>query len=63
MQTRNVATNLKTETKSHIKAVDVSAVDGSIRLPELPLQLRGFKNYAEPADGESELQLRSIDTV
>lgn len=47
---RNLATALKTETRSHIRAAQVSALDGSRIQHELPKNLRGFKLYGQPTE-------------
>jgi hypothetical protein len=51
LSSRNAAVGLKTNKKSHIRAEDVSALDGSKIDGELPVFLKGFKEgYA--SDGE-----------
>jgi hypothetical protein len=62
LNSRNTAVALKTEKSTHIRALDVSKLDGSIRLPELPDYLKGFKDdYVE--DSKTDMKMRSIDSV
>lgn len=61
LNSRNAAVALKTEKSNHIRAIDVSKLDGSIRMPELPEYLRGFKDEYEE-ESKVDLNSKTIDS-
>lgn len=63
LNSRNAAVALKSEKPTHIRANDVSKLDGSIREPELPEYLRGFDDYELKEESKQDNKLRTIDSV